>query len=208
MPADRLTLYYSGTDPAGNRRGNAQAASVGCNSQYNCDLVRNEGCQFGLAPGRTGKVVADPALHRCRDVRPAAVGSEAVHHDPCTLGFDHACHLCLNRRLCAHVQYTCLDPGLSGQGKGGQQQSVNLFGGGHLPRFRLWGPRSAKPSFTQRFGQQCAADDSGDEQSHGKPSPDRQAPPGKIRILYTISSIRARWESKGWEAHLWQRDGC
>ena len=55
MPADRLTLYYSGTDPAGNRRGNAQAASVGCNSQYNCDLVRNEGCQFGLAPGRTGK---------------------------------------------------------------------------------------------------------------------------------------------------------
>ena len=55
MPADRLTLYYSGTDPTGNRRGNAQAASVGCNSQYNCDLVRNEGCQFGLAPGRTGK---------------------------------------------------------------------------------------------------------------------------------------------------------
>ena len=54
MPADRLTLYYSGTDPAGNRRGNAQAASIRCNSQYNCDLVGYEGCQFGPAPGRTG----------------------------------------------------------------------------------------------------------------------------------------------------------
>ena len=55
MPADRLTLYYSGTDPTGNRLDNAQAASIGGNSQYNCDLVRNEGCQFAPAPGRTGK---------------------------------------------------------------------------------------------------------------------------------------------------------
>ena len=61
MPADRLTLYYGGTDPAGNRLDNAQAASIGGNSQYNCDLVRKEGCQFGLAPGRTGKVLIQPS---------------------------------------------------------------------------------------------------------------------------------------------------
>ena len=40
-----------------------------------------------------------------------------------------------------------------------------------------------------RSGQESAADDSADQQQP------RLAKPGKIRILYTISSIRARRES-------------
>lgn len=34
MPADRLTLYYSGTDRTGSRRRNAQTASTGGSSLY------------------------------------------------------------------------------------------------------------------------------------------------------------------------------
>lgn len=35
MPADRLTLYYSGRDPSTNRRRAAKTVSIGCESKFN-----------------------------------------------------------------------------------------------------------------------------------------------------------------------------
>lgn len=35
MPADRLTLYYSGRDPNANRRRAAKTVSIGCESKFN-----------------------------------------------------------------------------------------------------------------------------------------------------------------------------
>ena len=153
MPADRLTLYYSGTDPTGNRRGNAQAASVGCNSQYNCDLVRNEGCQFGLAPGRTGKgfragdlyvqqfrpeeevstavfartanrVVPYPSLQWRRNLRATPSNVKADLADYCVWGCDRVSQHPLRRRLYAHVRRRRLDAGRARHGTVGPTPSL------------------------------------------------------------------------------------